>query len=557
MSVVAGTVEMATESAKQVISTYAGGDYVPRQGEKLIDLNRDPELEGSDVNGEDEVDIESRNRQLAASKLGGLYNEGNTCFMNSVIQSLASLDSFEQFLDKLSGQKKTPSDVLSKLVQQINMKQLNRHTYSTNELVRSMGSEASRWMNCDQEDAQEFFQQVLSFIEKDYKEIYPTEKTRLVTPFDGETAIRVGCLRCGEMEGIRKQVMSSIGVSLSATMEHVHINDLLYEYTQLEKIEDVECYRCSLLAFEKLIREKIENNSKPLPKILENSFKERLISIHNTLKVDVIDEEKYKALKPQNVKELSNKSKQIMFSKPTPKILAIHINRSVFDFNTGYIKKNLSPVSYDEFLDISPFVVGDVEDPINRDPAKSMQAASTYESPDSFSSSSSDTSALEEENDEDLEEEALESTEPIDTVLTNPTQFSDQKPHEFQTSDKTMHYRLKSVVVHYGSHNFGHYISYRRDSRHGIWWRISDQNVNQVDINQVLNVQGVFMLFYEQVEINRFEKNTKTQETNELVEKIEEVKNQEDTQDLQANKPTSKSQKHSKANKKKKGKKRR
>lgn len=455
MSLVSGSVEVLKTSAKDfLISTTGGGSkYVLEPGEELIDLN-------SPI-GEVKVANESSlKRQLNASKLGGLYNEGNTCFMNSIIQAVASLDSVEDFLNnnfntlqilEANDKKPIPTVLFKNLIHQLNQKLLTSHTYSTNDLIKSIGTEANKWLSYDQQDAQEYFQQVLSFIEADFKRLHKENNTkvpRIVTPFDGETAIRVGCLKCGEMEGIRKEISSSVGLSLSANVDHFTLLDLLKEYTHLETISGVECYRCSLVALEHIIKDKLDANDKPMPEPLRKPFEKRLDEIQQTLQHDVIDETKYKALKPQKVKELIDKSKQIMFAKPPPKVLAIHLNRSVFDLSTGYIRKNLSPVDYDEYLDLTPFVVADIDDPENKDPKHTMRAAA-------------------------------EGTE----------------------VDDNLRYRLKSVVIHYGSHNFGHYICFRRDSRHGIWWRISDHNVIQVDIDQVLNAQGVFMVFYEQVSV--------------------------------------------------------
>ena len=56
-------------------------------------------------------------------------------------------------------------------------------------------------------------------------------------------------------------------------------------------------------------------------------------------------------------------------------------------------------------------------------------------------------------------------------------------------------YALRSVIVHYGTHNYGHYIAFRK--YRGYWWRISDETVYIVNEEEVLSTPGVFMLFYE------------------------------------------------------------
>ncbi|CAK4034015.1 cysteine ase [Lecanosticta acicola] len=81
-------------------------------------------------------------------------------------------------------------------------------------------------------------------------------------------------------------------------------------------------------------------------------------------------------------------------------------------------------------------------------------------------------------------------------------------------------YRLSAVVTHYGRHENGHYICYRKHPRNVVpregeqgpgtaspedreqerWWRLSDEEVYQVTEEDVLGQGGVFMLFYERLE---------------------------------------------------------
>ncbi|EME47851.1 hypothetical protein DOTSEDRAFT_51153 [Dothistroma septosporum NZE10] len=75
-------------------------------------------------------------------------------------------------------------------------------------------------------------------------------------------------------------------------------------------------------------------------------------------------------------------------------------------------------------------------------------------------------------------------------------------------------YQLSAVVTHYGRHENGHYICYRRHAssemaadvgdpkdgqRQESWWRLSDEDVSPVTESEVLDQGGVFMLFYERV----------------------------------------------------------
>lgn len=57
-------------------------------------------FEGTD---DDEQDNEPTNNKLAVS---GIVNYGNTCFINSLIQALASIKSFEAMLSEMLKNKK-------------------------------------------------------------------------------------------------------------------------------------------------------------------------------------------------------------------------------------------------------------------------------------------------------------------------------------------------------------------------------------------------------------------------------------------------------------------
>lgn len=499
-------------------------------------------------------------KQLKASKIGGLYNEGNTCFMNSIVQSLGSLDSIDVLLDQIVNDASdnasadeeyipTASIALRQLIHEINIKRAYKHTYSASGLVRSMGKNSSRWLSSDQEDAQEYFQQVLDFLEKDTKAVlHPTpasssssdneekteeakeesKKPKIITPFDGQTVVRVGCLACGETEGLRSEMVSSVNLSLESTTSDTNLHALLREYTVLEVIPDVECYRCSLKNVEqqllKLINNQKDSSGEPLNEKSQktiNLFMPRLEKVQEALKNKVIDEKAYEAFKVSSQKQLGDKSKQVMFAKPTAKVLPIHINRSVFDFRTGYVRKNSVNVAFPASLDLSPYVIADVNDSKNLNPENPMIPIADPNHELDVSEYDAEEEEKDDENDQDAgNEEETESTEQSPEVqnslqangiangisngtishLANGTtkKSSSSKPSTSASpSPDSLIYNLKSVVVHYGSHNFGHYICYRK-CRHNLWWKISDHTVHQVDLDQVLLAQGAFMLFYEQ-----------------------------------------------------------
>lgn len=148
------------------------------------------------------------------------------------------------------------------------------------------------------------------------------------------------------------------------------------------------------------------------------------------------------------------KTKQTMLAR-TPKVLALHLNRSQFDINSGAILKNFAGVRVPLWMDIGAVgvVVGGRDWEV--DPGKPISAPP-------------------------------ENTE------------------SWEAGDKGTLYELKGLVAHYGGHQNGHYICYRKNW--SWWWKISDEKVAQVAAAEVAAVRNGFMCFYEKVDDERIMK---------------------------------------------------
>uniref|UniRef100_A0A0D2XV10 ubiquitinyl hydrolase 1 n=1 Tax=Fusarium oxysporum (strain Fo5176) TaxID=660025 RepID=A0A0D2XV10_FUSOF len=203
----------------------------------------------------------------------------------------------------------------------------------------------------------------------------------------------------------------------------------LYErldaYSKVEAIENVECAKCTLLKHEDLLSklvDRMRHNGTP-DEQLQKALR-RLEAVKLALEEDDFEEKTLteKCSIPANNKVSSTKTKQIVISR-APKSLAIHMQRSVFDPSTFNMMKNSAPVNFPMTLDLGPWCLGSA-------PNSSTQASSAEEKWDG---------------------------DPRESMIAG-----DQGSSKFTGPI----YELRAVVTHYGRHENGHYICYRRYPRH-------------------------------------------------------------------------------------------
>lgn len=293
----------------------------------------------------------------------------------------------------------------------------------------------------------------------------------LQNPLDGLLAQRVGCIRCGYTEGLSMIPFNCLTVPLGREWIY-DVRDCLSEYTKLELIEGVNCAKCSLLRTQKTLTILSQTPEERMSELIRQDILSRLAAVNDALEDDDFADNTLikKCSVPKKSWVSTTKSRQAVVARP-PKALVIHVNRSVFDELTGAQTKNHAEVRFPKDLDLGPWCLGSQSEDAeewSEDPTTSMIA--------------------------DLD--------------------------EFESSPFT--YTLRAVVTHYGRHENGHYICYRKhpamvndadestrmqgnESDHDqtvsqlnqAWWRLSDEDVSRVSEREVLGQGGVFMLFYE------------------------------------------------------------
>lgn len=498
--------------------------------------------------------FQARNRALSmtGSVLGikvepdrpaGLGNRDNSCYQNSILQGLASLKPLPEYLSaylQASDGEDGDQDVaqtLRTLISDLNDASNNGRTLWTPNLLKSM----STWT---QQDAQEYYSKILDDVDKSVaKSMKPTQQhpglqaniakddtaasqhsddsgyqsisssktadTKLPrNPLEGLLAQRVACVQCGHSDGLSMIPFTCLTLSLGLNKNQHDLYERLDAYSKVESIENVECAKCTLLKAQRLLTKLVE-------KMREGSTSEeqlaeplrRLEAVELALEEDEFDEKTLteKCKISQQSKVSSTKTKQIVVARP-PQSLAVHMNRSVFDPTTFNMMKNSAPVNFPMTLDLGPWCLG------------SAGAAPVDAS--------------------DTETEEQWQSDPRESMIAgdlNPSKLTGPI------------YELRAVVTHYGRHENGHYICYRKHPRNmappklvddkevsaepgdqddglvaqpdvmkaGLskgdeagqvemdWWRLSDHNVSMVNEETVLSLSpGVFMLFYDCVDPN-------------------------------------------------------
>ncbi len=158
-------------------------------------------------------EISSNNPKPKEEVLIGLMNVNNTCYINSIIQSLYSIKSFKDQIrlipnnieknTTLGGLNKLFTNILKEKKNNINEKKNNEktHVLDINFFVQIIKMNNNDFNNDDHHDAHEFLIWLLDNLEQNYKKENIKNKnsnqTNIITDlFSGKQVSQTKCLNC-------------------------------------------------------------------------------------------------------------------------------------------------------------------------------------------------------------------------------------------------------------------------------------------------------------------------------------------------------------------------
>ncbi|KAM7195983.1 hypothetical protein V8F33_006434 [Rhypophila sp. PSN 637] len=280
----------------------------------------------------------------------GLTNPRFYCFRNSVIQSLATWNPYIEYLDKsaashLAGESTRPRtlcDLLNCL--------RGKSTRTSSMPVPKTIAFIDRFDSWSQHDAHEYYLHLINSIDEDLKSVKSKSPRSDKNPVEGLIADRISCTTCGHYDSIRLNPFKTLDLALDSKQVPQSLSSCLDRYTTLEPYTDINCNYCTLVETQKALAETADEETKKL-----------LSKVTQALEDGKLDDAFIGSLvKSNNLKmQRRTKMKQMAIARP-PKLLAIHIERSIYSFS-GAQAKNRAKLVVPLELDLGPWVLGSAE----------------------------------------------------------------------------------------------------------------------------------------------------------------------------------------------------
>ncbi|KAL5555808.1 hypothetical protein UlMin_038044 [Ulmus minor] len=447
----------------------------------------------------------------------GLQNLGNNCFLNVILQVLASCSSFQPFLLKAieECESSVSEDLVDSLPLAIALASLledlcvvceGRVVLSPRRVMLSMAHYIPNFNLTSQQDAAEAFLHLISSLREEYADCYHpnhgsliefcASSSRIISPekledineqerwqqsfvgpFDGILGSILTCQSCSSQISLNFESFHSLPLSpvLNSRANIIigcSLEDCLKQFTAAEQVENYRCTNCWHIAGIKYLCS-IGANETQIDK-LRTCTKQDFCDCKRVLCQDKF---------PWSNK-FSRTLKQISIAR-SPKILCIHLKRVSVDM-FGELFKLQGHISFPLILDILPFMTSGVAIKTREEIFQREQAQLSYRKPIPYTNCfniQNDTKRLnnvcEQTSDASFSKELVLSESEINPCsqdLPKQSNFSqaggcstamqmqsdDQVSMRCQSlSSRRCLYRLVSVVEHFGRAGSGHYTVYR------------------------------------------------------------------------------------------------
>ncbi|GAN02916.1 cysteine proteinase [Mucor ambiguus] len=507
----------------------------------------------------------------------GLANSQNYCFVNSVLQAFATLATLRSYLAERvdeQGDESAPVVPQNEFILQsvacalyATIEMLNRplpkpRSITPTDFLRALERKSGGTINRDQQDAHELFQIISSVLTSEEEIQYRENATSLLdaatlrgfafgdndpngdnfetssvssfgttasmwssfsvctvgghlrprrrsprNPFTGLAASKISCMNCGYTAPIRHHTFDNISLSAPQT-SNCTLEDCLKTYTKVDFLNDFQCRKCTLVAT-------LESMTQELNALEQGEERATILNIDIGRIKDALQSNIEATLYGVSLvtpQAAPRTTKQTMFANP-PKSLCLHISRSIYH-PSGMIQKNHCQVEFSEFLDLAPYTTNGYLN--TTEPTASL--SSPPPTPVLPHTRTSRTSLVYLRNMANGHRFTHHQQDGLGVALLN----SNKEDRPIQNAlpslsvvpvSRAIQYKLCAVIVHYGNHNSGHFVTYRRKklpTGHEVrsplselkprpptkFWRCSDEVIEEVDLETVLKSEA-YMLFYE------------------------------------------------------------
>ncbi|XP_072035215.1 ubiquitin carboxyl-terminal hydrolase 30-like [Amphiura filiformis] len=465
-------------------------------------------------------------------KVAGLSNLGNTCYLNTILQSLSACPVFVNWLYRalrrgcFKDGRNELAYKLSKTLEVVNDLSSSHQVYSPHEVLYALYN--CQWRaSQDQQDAHELFQFLLSELSED-KEPIPMamplcEASKLMEngrnglihrnadlissiqanlpkvsnkgldpPFRGLLANHLSCTVCGHRNPVTYTSFDCLSVPIPASVfGTISLEYLLEKFTQMELVHDVECAECS-----KRLSAEI---SSPNGTIVHSD------STYSTETIGSTSPKCHRIFR-----------KQMTIGK-LPQCLCIHIQRVGWR-NDGLPIRREEHVMFTELLDMSPYrqssaVCNNATNMCSNQMSLRIMPNETMQMQrpnghcfigDKFLPSRQSLPLVGGAWAQLSPRQTLESRQTNPTSSTEDDQDNTENRQEASNRLTDCRYKLASAVVHLGNAYSGHFLTYRRAPSTSLdqlcenWMCVSDENVYTAVLPEVLS-QKAYMLYYQRV----------------------------------------------------------